>query len=823
MEVALRIFICVRTKGGVSVSQCKVLYRLTPLPLSDIFESTMAFNKQNSPKRQLLPEVVTLFLHKRLKETVGLCLMVTASILWLSLFSYDGDDPSLSTAVNGPVQNHLGIWGAYIADFFVQFIGPIGQLLSALLLIWGGRLVIHRPLNRLGWKILSFGISLLLISIGLKALDIYSGVVANWVGSYLKPLYAHHFSLRYISATFFISTGTLAFLYALSLTWEEWKSLFAMMKRGLQLVVKAALSALSFSYSLISKIPLKRGGGLRQEPVMAPLTEDLPINTPEDERDYYVAPPKEEPAYDQPVEVTPSQPADDNALSLNHDEGDYQLPPLNLLQKPPSDTDKTRISKRELEENAIQLKGVLEDFGIRGDVVSVRPGPVVTLYELVPAPGIKASRIISLADDIARSMSAISARVAVIPGKNAIGIELPNTKRQTVYLRELFADKDYEEAGENLSLVLGKDISGHGIIQDLARMPHLLVAGTTGSGKSVAVNAMILSILFRLTPDQCKFIMIDPKMLEFSAYDGIPHLITPVVTDPKKAIVALKWVVREMENRYKSMSETGVRNIHGYNEKLKEARDRGETLTRRVQTGFDPDTGKAQFEDQPLDMEPLPNIVVVVDEMADLMLVAGKEVEAAIQRLAQMARAAGIHLIMATQRPSVDVITGTIKANFPTRISFQVTSKIDSRTILGEGGAEQLLGQGDMLFMAGGGRITRVHGPFVSDVDVEKVVKFLKSQRAPSYVDTVTQESDEPSLLEVGKDKKADGDDLFAKAVDVVRRERKASTSFIQRCLQIGYNRAANVVDQLEKEGIVSPANHVGRREVLIPPLNDQA
>jgi S-DNA-T family DNA segregation ATPase FtsK/SpoIIIE len=491
---------------------------------------------------------------------------------------------------------------------------------------------------------------------------------------------------------------------------------------------------------------------------------------------------------------------------------DYELPSLDLLDPSLRKTVQA-IDPQLLEESAQHLKTVLEEFGVRGEVVTVRPGPVVTMYEFKPAAGIKTSRVIGLADDIARSMSALSARIAVIPGRNVIGIELPNSIRETVYLRELLQSETYEKTTSHLSLILGKDIGGQPVIADLTRMPHLLVAGTTGSGKSVAVNTMILSLLFRLSPDRCKFIMIDPKMLELSVYDGIPHLLSPVVTDPKKAIVALKWAVREMENRYRAMSKLGVRNIDGYNVRIKEARQSGEMLVRRVQTGFDPDSGKPIFENQQLDLESLPYIVVVVDEMADLMMVAGKEIEAAVQRLAQMARAAGIHLIMATQRPSVDVITGTIKANFPTRISFQVTSKIDSRTILGEQGAEQLLGQGDMLYMAGGGRITRVHGPFVRDDEVERIVSFLKAQAEPVYIDSITDEEGE--FINFDEDGGRGGDTLYNQAVELVIREGRASTSFIQRHLQIGYNKAAGIMETMEKNGVVSSANHVGKREVL--------
>ena len=513
----------------------------------------------------------------------------------------------------------------------------------------------------------------------------------------------------------------------------------------------------------------------------------------------------------------PSRRAKQPKLDLRSPDDGYQLPPLELIDDaPPGERHSEKINEEGLQQNARFLEGVLDDFGVRGEIVKVRPGPVVTLYELEPAPGTKTSRVIGLSDDIARSMSAVSVRSAVIRGRNVIGIELPNAKRETVYLRELLSSEAYEKASGKLPMVLGKDIGGNPVIADLARMPHLLIAGTTGSGKSVGLNAMILSLLYRLTPDEGKLIMIDPKMLELSVYDDIPHLLTPVVTEPKKAVVALKWTVREMERRYSNMAKLGVRNIEGYNKRVKEAADKCEELTRTVQTGFDAETGKPIMEDQPLDLTPLPYIVVVVDEMADLMLVAGKDIEAAIQRLAQMARAAGIHLIMATQRPSVDVVTGTIKANFPTRISFQVTSKVDSRTILGEQGAEQLLGQGDMLYMAGGGRITRVHGPLVHDDEVEAVAQYLRAQGTPEYVDAVTADAeDDPFSVLTESDGENSGDELYDKAVAIVCREGKASTSFIQRHLQIGYNRAARIIERMEKEGVVSAADRVGRREVL--------
>ena len=503
---------------------------------------------------------------------------------------------------------------------------------------------------------------------------------------------------------------------------------------------------------------------------------------------------------------------------------EYQLPPLDILSLPSRVNAQPKIDEEALEQNARLLETVLDDFGVKGQIVKVRPGPVVTLYELEPAPGTKSSRVIGLADDIARSMSAVSARVATVPGRNVIGIELPNAKRETVFLRELLSTKQYEDNRLGLPLALGKDIGGDPVIADLARMPHLLIGGTTGSGKSVAVNTMILSLLYRLPPDKCRFIMIDPKMLELSVYQDIPHLLTPVVTEPRKAIVALKWVVREMEDRYRAMSAVAVRNIAGYNEKLAETARKGGVLTRKVQTGIDPETRKPTFEDEEIDLRPLPFIVVIIDEMADLMLVAGKEIEATVQRLAQMARAAGIHVVMATQRPSVDVITGTIKANFPTRISFQVTSKIDSRTILGEQGGEQLLGQGDMLYMAGGGKIARVHGPFVSDGEVEEVVRHLRAQGAPAYIESVTDDPDGEGTGAglPGDAEEGESDQLYDQAIALVARERKCSTSFIQRYLQIGYNRAARIVERMEREGVVSAANHVGKREVLARDIDDR-
>jgi S-DNA-T family DNA segregation ATPase FtsK/SpoIIIE len=551
-------------------------------------------------------------------------------------------------------------------------------------------------------------------------------------------------------------------------------------------------------------------------PAFAPVP---PIPAPQPETKRVVQQPQRKP-------LQPSKRAQQEAqpqLQFEDREADYELPPLGLLMDP-AQIERHHLSDEALEENARMLEAVLDDYGVKGEIVSVRPGPVVTMYELEPAPGLKASRVIGLADDIARSMSALSARVSTVPGRSVIGIELPNEKREMVSFREILSTRDYGDGNHKLPLALGKDIGGDAMVANLAKMPHLLIAGTTGSGKSVAINTMILSLLYKLTPQDLRLVMIDPKMLELSVYDGIPHLLSPVVTDPKKAVVALKWVVGEMEDRYRKMSKMGVRNIDGYNGRVADALSRGEMFERTVQTGFDDETGEPIFETEEIQPVKMPYIVVIVDEMADLMMVAGKEIEACIQRLAQMARASGIHLIMATQRPSVDVITGTIKANFPTRISFQVTSKIDSRTILGEMGAEQLLGQGDMLYMAGGAKITRCHGPFVSDEEVEEIVTHLKAYGPPEYVSGVVQGPDEEkadnidAVLGLNTGGNTDGEDaLYDQAVGIVVRDRKCSTSYIQRKLAIGYNKAARLVEQMEDEGVVSAANHVGKREILVP------
>ncbi|WP_189052587.1 DNA translocase FtsK [Aliidongia dinghuensis] len=798
------------------------------------------------------------FLRRRLNELAGGVLFVAAIILFLILATYDHTDPSWNQAIDKVPANFGGQSGAILADVLIQSVGFASVLVPTIVAVWSLRLLLQLPIRRL-W------VRLTLLPCLMVAAALSLGILPGNLGGVIGRLFWANIALGPLTGPVGAAIGglvALGLIYVLGLTRSEWREVgrgagkVAVASRlGGQVVAKAGgkvgLSTWRWGRSLAESrrrtteepgeepgvertprepaIRIRRPAAdaapamERREPTMGepgthhPAPREPVMGARRELAPGVVAPKQAAPAPAKRVEQSRQQ-----SLDLEP-QAQYDLPPLDLLAEVPLARGLAGPSEEALQQNALLLLNVLEDFGVKGEIVKVRPGPVVTLYELEPAPGTKSSRVIGLADDIARSMSAVSVRVAVVPGRNVIGIELPNAKSETVYLRELMASDAYERSSAKLSLVLGKDIGGAPVVADLAKMPHLLIAGTTGSGKSVGINTMILSVLYRMPPDQCKFIMIDPKMLELSIYDGIPHLLAPVVTDPKKAVVALKWTVREMENRYRAMSKLGVRNIEGYNARLAEARARGEVLSRRIQTGFDPETGEPQFEDQALDSNPLPFIVVVVDEMADLMLVAGKDIEAAIQRLAQMARAAGIHIIMATQRPSVDVITGTIKANFPTRISFQVTSKIDSRTILGESGAEQLLGRGDMLYMAGGGRITRVHGPFCSDGEVEAVVNFLKSQGQPSYIEEVTEdeggdEAGESAVSGSGGGGDGDSNDLYDQAVALVTREKKASTSFVQRHLQIGYNRAARIMERMEQEGVVSQANHVGKREVLAPP-----
>ena len=808
-------------------------------------QSGRGFARGITAKLAFLPDPVRLFMKRRAFELAGAALIAAAAALALALASYNSLDVSLNNASGQAPANLLGPAGATIADLALQSFGIVAVLPVLALLAWGTRLVRHTGVARFGWRVLGLLLAVCALAFALHAAPAIPGwsiraglggtfgdlafpPAATWLGGFGIPAVA-----------IAITGGAVALLLlfpALGLSRAEWRRLGAGTARGLGSGLRGARIGAGWS-ARHGAGAARRGadgvksfiaerGTARQEPQLVPGAAPTPAPdkvADEAETDEDASPKgtkRVAPRAPKPKPGKRAEAARQRKLDLPTPGGEYEFPPFDLLEEP-DEAARTagRAKDDSLEANARMLESVLQDFGVHGEIVQVRPGPVVTLYELEPAPGTKTSRVIGLADDIARSMSAVSVRIAVVPGQNVIGIELPNVSREMVYLRELLASQPFEKHGGDLSVALGKDIGGEPVTVDLARMPHLLIAGTTGSGKSVGVNSMIASLLYRLRPEQCRFIMIDPKMLELSVYDGIPHLMAPVVTDPKKAVVALKLVVREMETRYRSMSKLGVRNVAGYNQRIEQARKKGEILSRKVQTGFDEETGKPVFEEEPLDMSPLPFIVVVVDEMADLMLVAGKDVEAAIQRLAQMARAAGIHLILATQRPSVDVITGTIKANLPTRISFQVTTKIDSRTILGEQGAEQLLGQGDMLYMAGGGRITRVHGPFLADNEVEDLVAFLKSQGEPEYIDAVTEDegaADGIPGFEPSDGGEASGNDLYDQAVALVAREQKASTSFIQRHLRIGYNRAANLIEQMEKEGVVSQANHVGKREVLV-------
>ena len=764
------------------------------------------------------------FIARRSVELLGLALIGLALALALALLTHSASDPSGNVASPGDPRNVLGFWGAQVSDGLLQMIGLGTAALILVLGGWGWRTVSHQglPLFWLNLAALPVAMAVMAMTAGLvPAPQGYpyeaglGGVIGQSLAELLSGLIG---ALVAVPPLALAGVMALVSLFCLSLAMGVSRAEWVYLAKFFGFLTRYSLFAAEWVARSVASL-------FRREPKSA--LDDVPAPKPKAKKkkakaDTSSASPAQKP---KPKRVAREKKktkeskrasAEKQPVLALDDRDGPDLPPLSILEEPDPSQPGNRLSDDALEQNARLLEGVLDDFGVKGEIIAVRPGPVVTLYELQPAAGIKSSRVIGLADDIARSMSAISARVAVIPGKNAIGIELPNTRRETVYLRELLSASEFDDKKSNLTLALGKDIGGAPVMADLARMPHLLIAGTTGSGKSVSINTMILSILYRLTPDQCRLIMVDPKMLELSVYDDIPHLLTPVVTDPKKAVVALKWAVREMEDRYRNMAKLGVRNIHGYNQRLREAAAKGETLTRTVQTGFDAE-GKPEYETEELGLEPMPYIVVIVDEMADLMLVAGKEVEASIQRLAQMARAAGLHLIMATQRPSVDVITGTIKANFPTRISFQVTSKIDSRTILGEQGAEQLLGMGDMLYMAGGGRITRVHGPFVSDEEVEEVVDFLKKQGAPEYLESVTIDTDDGEGPAIPGMTESSGDKLFDEAVAIVARDRKASTSYIQRRLQIGYNRAARLIEQMEEEGMISGPNHVGKREVLLP------
>ena len=741
----------------------------------------------------------------------GAATALVGAVLAADLMTYHAGDASLDSASSLAPANILGPFGADLADLCLQLTGLTAWLMVMALLIYGVRHMMLEPPPRSsalpGARLAAGALGGLLAALALST----APAPASW------PLAA--------------GLGGLTGDGLLGLALRAFPAHMAVEPRWIIGPVGGGLAGLALAYALDAlrwptaprgeAVPARvpparerraaRTAQTPTEPAMAEVDTPPPAVEPVGTPGLAIKPPKAT-VRSSGREERETQP------TLPFAEPGFRLPELIMLAKPKPRS--SAFDEIALRQNAQMLESVLQEFGVRGQIDHIRPGPVVTLYELVPAPGVKSARVVALSDDIARSMSVAACRVSVVPGRNAIGIELPNAKRETVYLRDLLSSAEYEKSSQALPLALGETIGGEPYIVDLAKMPHLLIAGTTGSGKSVGVNAMILSILYRLPPEKCRFIMIDPKMLELSIYDGIPHLLTPVVTDPKKAIVALKWTVREMEDRYRRMSKIGVRNVAGYNDRAHELLAKGEHFVRTVQTGFD-EQGRPVFEEERIRPEPMPYLVVVIDEVADLMLVAGKDIEGAVQRLAQMARAAGIHLIMATQRPSVDVITGTIKANFPTRISFQVTSKIDSRTIMGEQGAEQLLGMGDMLYMAGGGRITRLHGPYVDDEEVIKVAKYLRDQGEPQYLEDVTAttgDDDDDGGGSSAADDGAGGNELYDQAVAVVTRDRKASTSYIQRRLQIGYNRAASLIERMEREGVVTVANHAGKRDILAPP-----
>ncbi len=802
------------------------------------------------PSRSLASPAIRELVGRRMAELSGVGMAMAGIALLVALATYNPRDPSFNTATSQHATNLAGPVGSIIADFLLQGFGAAAILPGVAMLAWAWRIASRRGLGHPIWRAVaiilavpSLALALSMVSPGL-AWPTEAGL--GGAGGHLLSVTSLDLARGNLGpmGTLLVFLAALVLAIMLSaasfgLTRREWR----VAGRGAVVAAKAGSTG---SQSVVGI--LGRAGGAiakrkRVEPAVEQQQPPEPYTPQAVVSSLYMPPPAitpvvrrtGEPAAPLPlppktvvkarVAAMERKPATNWQDSLPLGETGWQLPPHNILKGAPL-RGASGPDEEALQNNARLLESVLSDYGVQGAIRDIRPGPVVTLYELEPAPGIRAARVIGLADDVARSLCVTAVRIATVSGRNVIGIEVPNAKRETVFLSELLESEAWTRHQGKLPIALGKDIAGSPIVSDLSRMPHLLIAGTTGSGKSVGINAMILSLLFKLSPEQCRMILIDPKMLELSVYEGIPHLMAPVVTEPAKAVQALKWTVREMERRYRAMSQLGVRNVGGFNERVEEARAKGEVISRRVQTGFDSETGKPTFEEQPLTLEALPFIVVVIDEMADLMMVAGKEIEAAVQRLAQMARAAGIHVIMATQRPSVDVITGTIKANFPTRISFQVISKFDSRTILGEQGSEQLLGHGDMLYMVGGGRITRVHGPLVTDREVEDTVAFLRQQGSPDYLDEVTDAMDDESsgnaalsgIAAAGEGEQG----LFDQAVALVAREGKASTSFIQRHLQIGYNRAAKLIEQMEKEGIVSAANHVGKREVLCRRTNDE-
>ncbi|PCI48952.1 MAG: cell division protein FtsK [Alphaproteobacteria bacterium] len=786
--------------------------------------------KQN--KRTILPEAVYVFMVSGSTRLWGIFLIIMSLLTFAAMAGYYSNDPSWRVAGQDEIKNWLGLPGAFVADFLIQSLGIGAVVLIFPFATWGWRIMTLKGLPVLWRNLIVWALGVLLASLFAAFLPVsdfwpiqnfgMGGIVGDRIFYFLKQILSDSGIVfyPYLYGGIFLGLFLLTIPLFLGLERSEWSAMGRAIVWCIVKIWRGGRNVYRFLKGKIRrKAPESGVVDVRQKKKLARVEPMVSKSGGPQSR-------KSIPIIDSKQGAVPASRREAAERQPMFDLGganEFVLPALNLLSNPKPLSKQDRLGKDALKQNARMLESVLDDFGIKGEIVKVRPGPVVTLYEVEPSPGTKSTRVINLADDIARSMCADSARVAVVPGKNAIGIELPNSKREIVVLREQLASSAYEESKAKLPICMGKDIGGEPVVVDLAAMPHLLVAGTTGSGKSVAINVMILSLLYKLTPAECRLIMIDPKMLELSVYDDIPHLLTPVVTEPQRAVVALKWVVREMEQRYRALAKLQVRNIGAYNQRLAEARAKGDVIIHRVQTGFDHESGDPVYEEEEIDLTQLPMIVVIVDEMADLMLVAGKDIETLIQRLAQMARAAGIHLVMATQRPSVDVITGTIKANFPTRISFQVTSKIDSRTILGEQGAEQLLGMGDMLYMAGGGRIRRIHGPFVSDSEVERVVKALKKQGKPDYLENLTEEPEEgfdSAFLQNSQmtpgGAKSSGDELYDRAVAIVARDKKASTSYIQRQLSIGYNRAANIIEKMEREGVVSAANHVGKREVLI-------
>ena len=752
---------------------------------------------------QLISDKYKNFIIKRLAEISGLVFFGLAILIFGALISYSPLDPSLNNITDQDTQNIFGNVGASVADLLIQIFGSLSYVLLLFLLAWSYRLIIFKKLPYFAVNLFSGFISLLFLNLFflIYEINIYNSFISLEIFiNFLEPLSIRdNLHIEILSIVIISVLSLIFFILACALDVNDWKKIFFAIWVCCKLIIGNILKLVK---SILNK-KKKNNFGVKEN-IVFPKEEQI-----EPKIDFESIKNESVSSYIDNNEVSPE--IIQKKMSFKEDTG-YIPPIIDILSRPKAST-ASLVSQEEMDSNAIRLQEILADFKIEGKIINVSPGPVVTMYELQPAPGTKASKIIGLSDDIARNMSAISARVAVIPGKNVIGIEMPNKTQEAVFLSELFKKENFISSKANLLLALGKDIGGNAFFADLATMPHLLIAGTTGSGKSVGINVMILSILFRLSPEECKFILIDPKMLELSVYEGIPHLITPVVTNPKKAVTALKWVVKEMEGRYQKMSLLGVRNIESYNHRIKDAIKNKETINRKIPAGLNPDTGQPKFENINIELNKMPFIVVVVDEMADLMMVAGKEIEHTIQRLSQMARAAGIHLIMATQRPSVDVITGTIKANFPTRISFQVSSKFDSRTILGAEGSERLLGKGDMLLMMGGGRTTRIHGPFVSDKEVEEIVGSLKKQGLPEFIEDITKEEDENEISLDGID--PNKDELFQQCLDIISKEGKASTSLLQRKLQIGYNRAARIMDQLEDSGFISPANHVGKREVF--------